>query len=102
MGLEIAVKYPEEFAGSIVLSPGADSHLRTIKPSPLLADRRFVVSCGAQEQPGNVFLAKNANDWLQRTKAEVKYLPYAVVSALIPVRFRRAISGMGLHFLNVK
>ena len=26
-GLEIAAQYPEEFAGSIVLSPGAESNL---------------------------------------------------------------------------
>jgi predicted esterase len=64
-----------------VLSPGATSHLESIKASPLLAKRRFVVSCGAQEHPGNVYLAKNANDWLRQAKAQVNYKPYPGVSA---------------------
>jgi predicted esterase len=81
VGLEIAAQFPEEFAGSIVLSPGADSHLQSIKPSSLLAHRGFVISCGAEEHPGNVFLAKSANDWLRRANAQVKYVPYPGVSA---------------------
>lgn len=81
VGLEIAVQYPEEFAGSIVLSPGADSHLQSIKPTPMLGNRAFVISCGAKEHPGNVGLAKEANDWLHRAKARVIYKPYPNVSA---------------------
>jgi predicted esterase len=81
VGLEVAARYPEEFAGAIVLSPGAVSHLQSITPSPLLAKRGFVVSCGAKELPGNVRLAKDANDWLSRAKAHVIYKPYPGVAA---------------------
>ncbi len=79
-GLEVAVKYPEEYAGSIVLSPGADFHLQTIKPSPLLAKRGYVVSCGAQEHPGNVQLSAKDAEWLRRNNAKVIHKPYPNVS----------------------
>jgi predicted esterase len=80
VGLEVAVQSPEEFAGSIVLSPGADPHLNLIPPSPLLADRRFVISLGAVEAPGNIWLASNANEWLRKARAQVIYKPYPGVA----------------------
>ncbi|HEY2837666.1 MAG TPA: hypothetical protein VGJ26_00845, partial [Pirellulales bacterium] len=42
VGLEIAASYPEEYAGAIVISPGAKIHLGNLKPSPLLAQRGYV------------------------------------------------------------
>lgn len=103
VGLEVAVRYPEEFAGSIVLSPGATSHLQSINPSPLLANRRFVISCGAQEHPGNVYLAENANDWLRKAKAQVNYKPYPGVSAhSFPADFDERFPEWVTFILNVK
>ena len=47
-----------------------------------------MVSCGANEQFGNVFLTKNANDWLRRAKAQVNFKLYPGVSAhAFPVDF---------------
>jgi len=51
VGLEVAVRHPEGYAGSIVLSPGATQHLEGVRPSPLLAPRGFVLTCGAGEHP---------------------------------------------------
>jgi predicted esterase len=81
VGLEIAVRYPEEYAGSIVLSPGAQPHLDGLKPSPLLAKRGFVVSCGADEHPGNVRLTSDDANWLRQAKAKVLHKAYPGVSA---------------------
>jgi predicted esterase len=80
VGLEVAVRHPEDFAGSIVLSPGAESHLDDVKPSPLLAKRGYVVCCGAKEHPGNVRLTALDAAWLARAKAQVIHKEYPGVA----------------------
>lgn len=80
-GLDVAVRDPETYAGSIVLSPGAEPHLDGFTPSSLLTKRGFVVSCGAREHPGNVALAKSDADWLKKAKAKLIHKPYPGVSA---------------------
>jgi predicted esterase len=81
VGLDVAVRYPEEYAGSIVLSPGAQPHLEDVTPSPRLAKRGFVLSCGAQEHPGNVQLTAVDAGWLHQAKAQVIHKVYPGVSA---------------------
>ena len=80
-GLEVAVSDPEEYAGAIVLSPGAHPHLDELKTSPLLAHRGFVLCCGAQEHPGNVRLTAMDADWLRKAKAKIIHKPYPGVAA---------------------
>jgi predicted esterase len=79
-GLEVAVRDPETYAGSIVLSPGAQPHLEGLQPAPLLARRGFVISCGAREHPGNVRLTALDADWLRKAKAKVIHKPYPNVT----------------------
>jgi predicted esterase len=81
IGLEVAVRYPEEYAGSIVLSPGALPRLQEVRPSPLLAQRAFVVSCGANEHPGNVQLTAQDAGWLRQARARVIHKAYPGVAA---------------------
>ncbi|MFO0865757.1 MAG: alpha/beta fold hydrolase [Gemmataceae bacterium] len=81
VGLEMAVRHPEEFAGAIVLSPGASSHLAETKNSPILAHRGYVVACGAEEHAGNVRLAADDADWLKRCNARVIHRTYPDTSA---------------------
>jgi predicted esterase len=81
VGLEVAVRHPEEYAGAIVLSPGADLHLEAAKRSPMLAKRAFVISCGAEEAPGNVALAERDALWLRTANALVLYKAYPGVRA---------------------
>lgn len=81
VGLDVVVRYPEEYAGSIVLSPGAESFLTQVTPSPLLAKRGFVLSCGAREHPGNVQLTAEGAAWLRAAKAQVIHKPYPGVTA---------------------
>jgi predicted esterase len=81
VGLEVAVRFPEEYAGSIVLSPGAQPHLDDTRPSALLRRRGFVLSCGAKEHPGNVQLTALDAAWLRVAKAQVLHKAYPGVSA---------------------
>jgi predicted esterase len=76
VGLDVAVREPETYAGSIFLSPGAEPHLIGLTPSPLLAGRGFVVSCGAEERYGNVRLTADDAEWLQKAKAKVIHKAY--------------------------
>jgi predicted esterase len=80
MGLEIAVRNPEKFAGAIVMSPGAKSSLNQVTPSPLLAKRGFMLMCGQKEQPGNLKLTSDAADWLESAHSKVQDLRYIGVS----------------------
>lgn len=80
VGLDVAVRQPDEYAGSIVLSPGARPHLDDVQPSPLLARRGFVLSCGAKEHPGNVQLTALDANWLRQANAHVIHKAYPNVS----------------------
>jgi len=85
VGVEIAAQNPEEYAGSIVLSPGlALSHragLDEMKPSPLLSRRGFVLCCNADEYPAIVRLTALDADWLREAKAQVLQNQYPGISA---------------------
>jgi predicted esterase len=74
--LELAVDQPEEYAGSIVLSPGSYSALDSIKPSPLLKQRGFVIAYGEEEAKGILELSKEDGDWLRKANAQLIYKPY--------------------------
>jgi len=80
VGLEIAVRFPEEFAGSILLSAGSQSNLDKVEPSPLLAHRGFVLSVNALERPGTVKLTADDAQWLQGAKAKVIHKEYPGVA----------------------
>jgi predicted esterase len=81
VGLEVAVRHPEVYAGSIVLSPGAKIRLKEAAPSPLLAKRGFVVSCGTKELRGYVELTALDAQWLEKAGAQVIHKPYPGVTA---------------------
>ena len=80
VGLDVVVRYPEDYAGSIVLSPGATPHLDGVKPSPLLTRRGFVLCCGAEEHPGNVQLTALDAKWLREAKSQVIHKAYPGMS----------------------
>jgi predicted esterase len=80
VGLEVAVRYPEQYAGSIVFSPGAQPHLAELQPSPLLAQRAYVLCCNADEHPGNVQLTADDASWLRSARAKVVHKAYPGVS----------------------
>ncbi len=75
--LEAAVRYPEFYAGAIVLSPGnlQGSKLADVQPSPELTRRGFVFVVGAGEHPGNVQLTAQDALWARRAGAKVIHRP---------------------------
>jgi predicted esterase len=83
VGLEVAVRHPEQYAGAIVMSPGTRQPpwLQEDTPSRPLAKRAFVLTCGAEEHPG--FVQRTASDaaWLRAAEAKVEHIPYTGVSA---------------------
>jgi predicted esterase len=102
-GLEVAVRYPKEYAGSIVMSPGANPQLEKLKPSPLLKRRGFVLCCAADEHPGNVQLTAMDADWLRRAKAFVIHKAYPGVSAhALPADFNERFGDWVKFFLKAR
>ncbi len=70
--LAIAVHDPEEYVGSIALSPGSQSgNILDATASPVLAERSFVVSYGANEHPLTVKFATEDATFLRRANAHV-------------------------------
>ncbi len=53
---ELALRYPDRFAGAIVLSPGNSSGIQFVKPEPDARHQgqRIVAICGAGEHPNTI------------------------------------------------
>jgi predicted esterase len=81
VGVDVAIRFPEDYAGTIALSPGGMPHLHEVTPSPLLAKRGFVVSVNGGERPGNVQLAADNAAWLRDAKAQVIHKVYPDVAS---------------------
>jgi predicted esterase len=81
VGLEIAVRHPEEYAGAIALSPGMLHPRDGLMPGASLARRGYVLSCGAEEMPSTVRLTAWDADFLRAAKARVIHKVYPAVSA---------------------
>jgi predicted esterase len=48
VGLEVAARHPDTFAGAIAIAPGADgSHLKDVQAGPALAKCGFIIAAGA-------------------------------------------------------
>jgi predicted esterase len=82
VGLELAVRDPEKYAGAIVLSPAPFRlpRLDEVTPSPLLAKRGFVLACGAQERASILSLTTNDARWLEAAGAQLEYKTYPKMS----------------------
>jgi predicted esterase len=87
VALEVAARDPEKYAGGIGMSPGADFHLDRIDPSPELKERRFVVTIGGNEHPGNIMLARKDRDWFQKAGVPVQHLTFPGIGHSLPRDF---------------
>jgi predicted esterase len=74
VALEVPARDPEKYAGGIAMSPGADFNLDKVQPLPKLQERRFVVVIGGSEHPGNVMLARQDREWLQKAGVQLRYV----------------------------
>jgi len=70
---ELAARYPDEFAGAMILSPGADLVPRPIAGSEKNRSQRYFISVGAEEHPGNLKFAQDYRAILKGTGAIVSY-----------------------------
>lgn len=87
VALEVAARDPDRFAGAIGMSPGADFHLNQVQPAPALKTRRFVVTIGGKEHPGNVALARQDRDWFQKAGVQVQHITFPGVGHTLPGDF---------------
>jgi len=87
VALEVAARDPDRFAGAIGMSPGADFHLNQVQPAPALKTRRFVVTIGGKEHPGNVALARQDRDWFQKAGVQVQHITFPGVGHMLPRDF---------------
>jgi phospholipase/carboxylesterase len=84
---EVAARNPVRYAGAIVMSPGAEFMLDRATSNPKLRDRRFVVTIGVAEHPGNVTLSRQDWDWLKKAGAQVVYRSFPGVGHSLPPGF---------------
>jgi phospholipase/carboxylesterase len=69
VGLEVALRHPELFAGAVAISPGAADQFAGFRPHPMLKKRHFVITVGSAEARGNILLAEH--DKQQLTKLDI-------------------------------
>jgi predicted esterase len=73
VGLEVAVRHPEEFAGAITISAGTGSpvQLDEVFTRTALAHQGFVIVCGGKEHPSSIERSEELVRWLKTEKARV-------------------------------
>lgn len=87
MAAEITARHAERFGGAVIMSPGGRRNFDPIAtPSPLAAQRRFVVLVNA-EHPGNVALAKADRSKLEALGAKVQFQASTVTAHSLPPNF---------------
>src|SRR5439155_4756658 len=80
-GFQVAARHPEEFAGAIVASPaGQYIRLEPAPPSPIWAQRGFILVCGAEEPDGIRMETDQVDAWLRHAGAKVERKDYPGVS----------------------
>jgi predicted esterase len=68
---ELSVRYPQEFSGAIILSPGGDTRPGPIPTRQGNEKQTFYLSCGAEEAPGNVLYTRAYAKYLSNIGATV-------------------------------
>jgi predicted esterase len=86
VGVAVATRHPETFAGAVAISPGAagGSRLPTGAPSTSLVTRRFVIAWGDADDPARVQLASEDVRWLQIANAKVLARQYLGLGHSLP------------------
>jgi predicted esterase len=89
VGLEVAVRHPEMFAGAVAVAPGAaqGSLLRRVAPSPSLTNRGFVIIGGDEDHPSRVQTAEADVQWLRYSGAKVSARNYPNLGHEFPPDF---------------
>jgi predicted esterase len=91
MAFEVAFRYPAEFRGALVMSPGTTKrvNLGGFSPAPANQSQGFVCTCGAEEMPGNVANTRADADLAKRAGSRVELKLYeGVQQHAFPADFR--------------
>ncbi len=74
MAFEVAFRFPDEFRGSIVMSPGTNKNvdLAGLVPGPKNRSQGFVFLCGAQEALGNVVITRADHGFATKAGSRVE------------------------------
>ncbi|HVA50247.1 MAG TPA: alpha/beta fold hydrolase [Pirellulales bacterium] len=102
MAFEIAMTYPEEFAGAIVLSPGSQKprDLRQIRSSSMHRRQAYVLCCGEREHPMTVHSTRSDASLAEKMGANVRLLITPGASAhTFPPNFRQQLPEW-VHFIE--
>ncbi len=78
MAFEVAFRYPEEFQGALVMSPGTSKRLNLAGFPPTAGNRNqgYICTCGAAELPGNVAYTRADADLAKRAGSRVELRLY--------------------------
>lgn len=87
MAVEIAARDPERYAGAIGMSPGAEFSLGDAKADAKLKGKKFFVTIGTEEHPGNKLLADKDTEWLKKAGVEVELLKFKGIGHTLPEDF---------------
>ncbi len=93
MAFEVAFAYPSDYQGAIVMSPGTTKRatLRELKPTSQNKEQTFVVTCGADEHPGNVRYTRMDADFAKKAGSRADLQLYkGVETHSFPADFRQA------------
>jgi len=93
VGLEVAARHPERFAGAIAVAPGSrrGSLLDRAAGSTLLKSRAFVLAVGGADSAPRRRLASEDAAWLRRAGAKVAENTYPQAGHVIPPDFARRL-----------
>jgi pimeloyl-ACP methyl ester carboxylesterase len=74
MAFEVAFRFPDEFRGAIVISPGTSKSvdLAGLVPGPKNQVQGFVCLCGAKELPGNVANTQQDYDFAKKAGSRIE------------------------------
>jgi predicted esterase len=72
VGVELAVRHPEVFAGAITVSAGTGTPLQLdyVSDQTALSHQGFVIICGAKENKGSIKRSSELESWLRTRKAK--------------------------------
>ena len=86
LSAELAARYPEKFAGAIIMCPGIknNSRLQDITNPKSQVGKKYIIINGSKEKEKNLSMGKIDKDWFERQGAKVIYHVYPEMGHSFP------------------
>lgn len=86
LSAELAARYPEKFAGAIIMCPGmkSNSRLQTISNPKKQTGKNYIIINGSKEKEKNLSMGKTDKDWFEKQGAKVIYHIYPEMGHSFP------------------